>query len=137
MLDAGRDVQRARRALESISLEAFDQDDAKVLAALYSGWFEVAEEVGPRGWLADALLRRGVTSDLLPRYARGETGREIVPLLLDALDSEEWFLRRAADLALRDVLNRKVGDQDWWTPPGEQARMKREWNTIWGEILGR
>jgi hypothetical protein len=73
----------------------------------------------------------------LPRYARGETGREIVPLLLDALDSEEWFLRRAADLALRDVLNRKVGDQDWWTPPGEQARMKREWNTIWGEILGR
>ena len=137
MLENGRSVSRAREALESVSLEAFEQQDPKLLGALYSGWFEVAKDVGPRGWFVDALLRRGATSELLPRYAKGEVDREMVPILLETLKSDEWYLRRAADLALRSALGRSVGIQEPWTPPGERTRMKRAWSAIWGEILGR
>jgi len=137
MLEAGRSTTRSRQALESVSLESFDQGDRSVLSALYSGWWEVAKDQGPRGWFVEALVRRGYTDRALGKWVTGQEERGIVPVMLRALGSEEWFIRRAADLTLRDILGRRVGEQEPWTPPGEVAHMTKAWNDVWAEVLGR
>lgn len=137
MLKNGRRPSQARQALESLSLERFDQDDPAMLMALYSGWWDLAKETGRRAWLRDALRQRGILDAGLDAYAEGRITREAVPVLLETLGSDEWYLRRAANLALEEILARKVGDQEPWTTPGEAARMAREWERVWTEMLGR
>jgi hypothetical protein len=136
MLEKGRSVQHARQALESISLEAFAQRDPKMLADLYSGWWELSKDRGPKRWLLDALTLSNAEDPVLRAWADGESGRQVVPSLIAALRSEKWSVRRAADLALRDILGKKVGDEDPWTTPGEVARIADAWARIWAEATG-
>ena len=137
MLEAGRGVARARRGLETISLESFPQEDAGVLAALYGGWWELEGDGGPRAWLADALRLDGVEDGTLDDWETGRAGREVAPALLRGLRSERWFVRRACDLALRDLLGRNVGEQEPWTTAGDVERMAAEWERVWAEIIGQ
>jgi hypothetical protein len=131
MLEKERNVRAVRQALESISLESFAPRDPKMLADLYGGWWELSRERGPKGWLLDAVTAEGVEDPALRSWAQGDTGRQVVPSLL------KGYIRRAADLALRDLLGKKVGDQDPWTTPGEVSRMAEEWEKTWAETLGR
>ncbi len=136
MLEAERSVSEARRALESISLERFGQSDTAMLAALYGGWWELAGDRGPRGWLVDALRNENIEDPILDDWIDGRAAREAVPTLLKGLRSERWAIRRACDLSLRDLLGRKVGDQEAWTTPGDAERMAAAWEKAWAEILG-
>ena len=137
MIENDRAVQRARFALESISLESFAQKDPKMLADLYGGWWELSKSRGPRLWLLDALSAEGGEDADLRAWAESGGTRQAVPTLLKAMNHEKWYIRRAADLALRELLGKNVGDQDPWTTPGEVKRMADQWQAIWGETLGK
>ena len=137
MLEAGRSIPRARRALETISLESFPQSDASVLAALYGGWWELEREGGPRAWLSNALRLEGVEDRTLDDWETGRAGREVAPALLRGLRSERWFVRRGCDLALRDLLGRNVGEQEPWTTSGDVEHMAADWERVWAEIVGQ
>ena len=136
MLEENRNVNRAKRALEAVSLESFPQQNPEMLAALYGGWWELTEERGPRGWLVDALRLGGIESAGMDDWAAGRAGREIAPMMLRGLRAERWFVRRACDLALRDMLGRNVGDQESYTTSGDVSRMAGAWEKIWAEIIG-
>ena len=137
MLESNRRLRRARRALEAVSLESFVQDDSETLAALYGGWWELTAERGPRGWLVDALRLGGIEDDGLDEWAAGRAGREVAPMMMRGLRVERWFVRRACDLALRDMLGRNVGDQESYTTSGDVERMASAWEKIWAEIIGK
>lgn len=137
MLEKERSVQRARFALESISLESFQQKDAHMLADLYGGWWELSKARGPRLWLLDSLTAEGGEDPELRAWAESGATRQAVPSLLKAMRHDKWYIRRAADLALRELLARNVGDQDPWTTPGDVRRMADQWEAIWGETLGK
>jgi HEAT repeat protein len=136
MLEKGRSVQHARQGLESISLESFAQRDPKMLADLYAGWWELSKDRGPRRWLLDALTLSGAEDPVLRAWADGQNGRQVVPSLIAALRNDKWSVRRAANLALRDILGKKVGDEDPWTTPGDVARIADGWAKIWAEASG-
>jgi HEAT repeat protein len=137
MLENDRSVQRARYALESVSLESFAQKDPKMLADLYGGWWELSKSRGPRLWLLDALSAEGEEDAGLRAWAESGASRQAVPALLKAVRHEKWYIRRAADLALRELLGRNVGDQDPWTTAGDVKRLADLWEGIWGEALGK
>jgi HEAT repeat protein len=136
MLEKERSVQHARQSLESISLETFAQRDPKMLADLYSGWWELSKERGPKRWLLDALTLSGQEDPALRAWADGDPSRQVVPTLVAALRHDKWCVRRAADLALRDLLGKKVGDVDPWTTAGETARIADAWAKVWAEATG-
>jgi HEAT repeat protein len=136
MLEKGRSVQHARQGLESISVESFAQRDPKMLADLYGGWWELSKDRGPKRWLFDALTLSGVEDPVLRAWADGESGRQVVPSLIAGLRNDKWCVRRACDLALRDLLGKKVGDEDPWTTPGEVARIADAWAKVWAEASG-
>lgn len=131
MLYEGRQTARAVQALESLSLESFGQDDAEILADLYTGWWDLESDRGPRRWLMDRLTLEGLEDEGLRRWADGEASREAVPALLDGLRSEYWYIRRACDLALRQILGESVGWQEPWTTRSEAADMRRAWERVW------
>ncbi len=137
MLEKDRSVQRAKFALESISLESFGQKDPVMLADLYGGWWELSKARNPKLWLLDALTADGGEDVALRSWADGDSGRQVVPSMLKALRHEKWFVRRAADLALRDLLGTKVGDEDPWTTAGEVDRIADAWEKLWAATLGR
>jgi len=138
MLEKDRAPARARQALESISLEAFgSQKDPNLLADLYGGWWELSKDRGPKRWLLDAITADGTEDAALRSWAEGDSGKQVVPSLLKALRSDKWFIRRAADVTLRDLLGKKVGEQDPWTTPGDVSRMADAWEKIWAESLGK
>jgi len=136
MLEKGRSVQRARQALESISLESFNQRDPKMLADLYAGWWELSKDRGPKRWLLDALTLSGPEDATLRAWADGDAGRQVAPSLIAALKNEKWSVRRAADLALRDLFGKKVGEEEPWTTAGETTRIADAWAKIWSEANG-
>jgi HEAT repeat protein len=136
MLEKGRQVPLARQGLESISLESFAQRDPKMLADLYAGWWELSKDRGPKRWLLDALTLSGVEDPSLRAWADGDAGRQAAPALIAALRHEKWSVRRAADLALRDMLGKKVGDQEPWTTPGDVAKIADGWARVWAEAMG-
>ena len=137
MLEKDRATTRARQALESISLESFRQGDPAILANLYAGWWEVSRERGPRGWLVDALTLSGIDDPALLAWGTGGDGRAVVPLLLQGVRHDAWYVRRASDLALREILGRSVGDQEPWTTAGEAARLAQAWEREWASMLSR
>jgi HEAT repeat protein len=138
MLEKDRSPARARQALEAISLESFgNQKDPNLLADLYGGWWELSKDRGPKRWLLDAITADGTEDAALRSWAEGDSGKQVVPSLLKALRHEKWYIRRAADVALRDLLGKKVGDQDPWTTPGDVSRMADAWEKIWAESLGK
>lgn len=137
MLEKDRSVQRAKFALESISLESFAQKDPQMLADLYGGWWELSKGRGPKLWLLDALTADSGEDAALRSWADGDSGRQVVPSLLKALRHDKWYVRRAADLALRDLLGTKVGEEDPWTTAGEVDRIADAWEKLWAGTLGR
>ena len=137
MLDKERSVQRARQGLESISLESFAQRDPAMVADFYKGWWDLSKERGPKRWLLDALALDGAEDPNLRAWAEGKAAREAVPALVAALHNERWYVRRAADLALRDLMGRSVGDQDPWTTPGDVTRMAEAWEKICAASLSK
>ncbi len=137
MMRAGRAPARARHGLESISLEEFSSQDFLFLADIYEGWWGEKQEKSPRQWLYEALLLRGKDDQALYNWSEGKAGRGAVPILLETLRADEWYIRRAADLALREILGQKVGDQDPWTPAGEVRKMAEAWEGIWADLAGR
>jgi HEAT repeat protein len=138
MLEKDRSPARARQALESISLESFGQQkDPSLLADLYGGWWDLSKDRGPKRWLLDAITADGTEDPALRAWAEGDMGRQVVPSMLTALRNDKWFIRRAADIALRDLLGKKVGDQDPWTTPGDVSRMADAWEKIWADTLGK
>jgi HEAT repeat protein len=138
MLEKDRAPARARQALEAISLEAFgNQKDPSLLADLYGGWWDLSRDRGPKRWLLDAITADGTEDAALRSWAEGDTGRQAVPSLLKALRNDKWFIRRAADIALRDLLGKKIGEQEPWTTPGEVTRMADAWEKLWAETLGK
>ena len=136
MLSKGRSTARAQRALEVLSLETFAQDDPLMVAALYEGWWELAGDRGPRAWLVDALRLDGFDDPILDDWLEGRAGREAVPALVHGLSSEKWAVRRACDLALRELTGRSVGEQEPWTTTAAAARMAAAWKRVWGEMTG-
>jgi hypothetical protein len=137
MLEKDRSVQRAKFGLESISLESFAQKDPLMLADLYGGWWELSKARNPKLWLLDALTADGGEDAALRSWADGDSGRQVVPSMLKALRHEKWYVRRAADLALRDLLATKVGEEDPWTTPGEVDRIADAWEKLWAATLGK
>ncbi len=136
MLRKGRRTTRVVRALESLSLETFNQSDTDLLASLYEGWWELSGDRGPRGWLADALRAEDIQHEILDDWEAGRAGREAIPVLLEGLASERWSVRRACDLALRDLTGRNVGDQEPWTSDREARRMASAWKRVVTELRG-
>lgn len=134
MLEEGRQPARAQQALESLSLESFGQDDRDILADLYAGWWDLESDRGPKRWLLDRLTLAGIDDEGLRRWSEGTASREAVPALLEGLRADEWYVRRACDLALRETLGGNVGWQEPWTTRGEAAEMRRQWERIWAGI---
>lgn len=131
MLEKGRSVRRARISLEAISLESFAKDDPALLANLYAGWWETSKERGPRGWLVDALVLRGIDDPALRTWESGQSAATVVPFLLRALRLPDWTVRRAADLVLREMSGRTFGEQEPWTTDSDVARMAAAWEDFW------
>jgi hypothetical protein len=120
-----------------VSLESFPQRDPQLLADLYGGWWDLSKDRGPRRWLLDALTAEGTDDAALRAWAEGGGGRDVVPSLLKALRHEKWYLRRAADLALREIFGRSVGDQDAASSSADVERMALAWEKAWAESIGR
>lgn len=131
MLDKGRQPRAARRAIEGISLETFVKDDPQLVASLYAGWWEAARERGPRGWLVDALVISGIDTPELRNWETGKAGLEAAPVLIRGLRADGWAVRRACDLALRDIARTSFGELEEFTPPSEVARIAGAWDDWW------
>lgn len=131
MLGEDRSARSARAALELISLESFTQDDPRLVADLYSGWWETSRDRGPRGWLVDALVLRGTDDPGLREWEAGRSSQAGVPGLLAGLRSDSWAVRRACDLALRDVAQRSFGELEQYTSASEAARIASAWEDWW------
>ncbi len=136
-LRAGRSPGRALQGIELLSLESFrgSRDRAEAVA-LYTGWYEVSRDRGPRGWLADALAARGLGDAGLRDFTEGTNPRAAVPALLQALSDPSWALRRAANLELERISGRAFGDLDPWTPESKAASVAASWGEWWEKERG-
>lgn len=132
MLENERGVRRARIGLECVSLEVFDRDDPQLLANLYAGWWETSKDRGPRGWLVDALVLRGVDDPALRSWESGQSASAAVPFLVRSLRLPDWTVRRAADLVLREMSGQSFGEQEPWSSASDVARMAAAWEDYWG-----
>ncbi|MCE9634409.1 MAG: HEAT repeat domain-containing protein [Planctomycetes bacterium] len=131
MLEGGRQTRAVRTALEGISLETFAPDDAQLVASLYAGWWETSRDRGPRGWLVDALVLQGIDDPALRDWEAARATRDAVPSLLKGLRTDSWAVRRASDLALREIVQRSFGDMEAFTTPSEAARIAAGWEDWW------
>lgn len=136
-LRAGRQPGRALQAIELLSLESFrgSRDRAEAVA-LYTGWYEVSKDRGPRGWLAEALAARGHGGEGLRDYTEGTSPRAAVPALVKALSDPSWAIRRAANLELERIAGQSFGDLDPWTPDSRVATVAASWASWWEKERG-
>jgi HEAT repeat protein len=131
-LRSNRAPARTLRCLELLSLESFRQGrDREEMAALYTGWYEISRERGPRGWLAEALATRGFAGEPLQEFESGANPRVAVPALLKAFGDKNWYLRRAANLELQHIAGASFGEVDPWTPEDRIASLAEAWAGWW------
>jgi HEAT repeat protein len=136
-LRAGRSPARTLRCLELLSLESFRQvKDREEAVALYTGWYELSRPRGPRGWLAEALTTRGFADASIRGFEDGKDPRAAVPALLRALAERNWALRRAANLELRRISGKDLGEIDPWTPEEKALAIATAWGEWWDREKG-
>ena len=136
-LRAGRSPARTLRSLSLLSLEDFRQvKDREEMAALYTGWYEMSKERGPRGWLAEALRSRGYADESIHEYETGANPRAAVPALLRCFEERSWPLRRAANLELRRVSGQDCGEIDPWTGEERAVAIGNAWREWWDQERG-
>ncbi len=136
-LKGNRSPARTLRCLELLSLESFRQGrDRDEMLALYTGWYELARERGPRGWLAEALATRGLADETMKEFESGANPRAAVPALLKAFAEKTWYLRRAANLEMQQIAGASFGEVDAWTPEENAASLGAAWSDWWAREKG-
>ena len=85
----------------------------------------------------DALVIETIDDPTLRAWESGGSALPAVPTLLRGLDVDNWAVRRAIDLVLRELASRDFGNFERWTSQSESERIVTAWKEYWARQMQR
>lgn len=120
--------QPIRKELEKITLKSFSERDDLAAQACYEEWWRNYGQLSPRQWFFDGLAAKGYEVDTLLDYLLGAPANMAIPVLLQALQDRDWFIRAAAVRVLEECTGKSFGKLDAYSGKQTAQKIRDDWN---------
>lgn len=126
-LDGKKYGFQLRRQLEKLTLVSFPETDYIALKSLYETWWKNHGRLPQKQWLFNALRERNYPVAPLLDYLLGVPNEGIVPLMIQALEDGDWYIRAAACRTLEETTGKTFGAIDPYTGAQTTKEICRAW----------
>jgi hypothetical protein len=130
-LSAGRDTLQTVAALEQVSCRSFPSARAAELPAIYKGWWGDHRDESAASWFVAALEEKGYDVGDLESLGSADPSPKTVPVLMNVLLDDAWYLRADANLWLDRVTTESFGEVTRFTSPEDVRAVREKWRAWW------
>lgn len=124
-LNHPRYTSSIRRALEKITLVSFPEVEAK---ERYTDWWRLNQELPNDQWFFEALRLRGYTMTAFLDYLmEGNKNPAMIPVLIQALNDTDWYIRMAANQKLIEFTGQSFGQIHAYTSIPDTRKIIQDW----------